>query len=220
MTDKPEWHDRWVATHEEMVICFREHRFEDAALLMENARRRALESSSLEEAASYSGLLSSCLAILKRDEDAFAASEEAERLAPAEPHYTVRSADLLLNYLNDPVAALAKLDRLLHHLSTDDPSRYHALSLLGQTKLALGEADTAVTLFREITSPETMQRLTRAEYAGVYDLGLVHALIKHGLASQECREYLAVVRQVAVANGSACVVEDLDRLLAQIASPA
>lgn len=220
MTDEPEWHTRWAVTLDEMVVCFREHRFHDAARLMEGARAKALAINSLEEAASYSGLLSSCLAILNRDQDALAASEEAERLAPAETHYAVRSADLLLNYLNNPEAALAKLEMLMRRLMPDDPSHYHARSVLGQAKLALGETDAAVALFREITASEVMDRLRRAAYAGVYDLGLVHALIKHGIISTECRDYLLAVRQIAEANGSTYVIEDLDRLIAQIAPPA
>jgi hypothetical protein len=198
----------------------REHRFQDAAELLENARDRALASNCPEEAASYSGLLSTWLAILNRDQDAYAASQEAERLAPTESHCVVHSADLLLRHLHDPEAALEKLDALLRHLPTDDPSRYHALSLLGQAKPATGDADAALALFREITSPEMMQRLEHAEYAGVYDLGFVHALIGHGLASDECRDYLVAVRRVAQANGSTYVVADLDRLLAQITPPA
>jgi tetratricopeptide (TPR) repeat protein len=220
MNDEPAWHSRWQATHDAMATCFRERRFTDAAEIMDRAREQAIAENSLQEAASYSGFLSTCLAILGRHRDAFDASEAAERLDPTEPHYTLRSVDLLVNYLSDPGSAWEKVSQLLSRVSEDDPSRYHALSLLGQAKLALGDSLAAIALFREIASQEMMERLRRAEYAGVYDLGLVHALIKKGLVAQECRHYLRQIHDVALTNGNTHVVADLERLMAKISSPA
>lgn len=220
MTDEPAWHSRWKATHDAMAACLRERRFTDAADIMERAREQAIAENSLQEAASYSGFLSTCLAILGRDHDAFDASEAAERLDPTQPHYTLRSVDLLANYLSDPRRALDKVSQLLRRLSENDPSRYHALSLLGQAKLALGDSTAAIALFREIVSPAMMERLRRAEYAGVYDLGLVHALIKRGLVPEECLHYLGQIHEVAVANGNTYLIADLERLMAQLSSPA
>jgi cytochrome c-type biogenesis protein CcmH/NrfG len=171
-----EWHPRWQANYDAMAACCRERRFEDAAAIMERAREEAIAADSLEESASYSALLSTCLLILRRDQDALVASEMAERLDPNEPRYSLRTVDLLLRQFNEPMRAHEKVAKLLQRLSEDATSRYHALSLLGQAKLALGDSTGAIALFREITSPRMMQRLCRAEYAGVYDLGLVCAI--------------------------------------------
>lgn len=147
------------------MACYSGHRFGDAARILEAARQVAIADENPQEAASYSGLLASCLTLMNRNEDALLASEEAERLAHVE------------------------------RLGPSDPWRLRALSLLGQARLALGDSDAAVASFKEIAASAYMDRLRRAEYAGVYDLGLVSAL-RRGLAPVECRNYLSLLAQI------------------------
>ena len=50
--------------------------------------------------------------------------------------------------------------------------------------------------------------------AGLYDRGLVEALLRAGLVPDECRAYLAAIRRAAVRLGEEKVVEEIDAVLA------
>jgi hypothetical protein len=220
MSEQPEWYERWYQTHEAMVACVCERRFEEAAQIMERAREEAVGRSSFEEAASYSHFLSSCLSVLHKDQEALAAAEKAESLAPGEPQYALHSASLLINNLDNPRAALEKVSALLNRLDPESGYRHHALSLYGQAHLALGIPEVAIASFREMIAPAMIERVRAGEYWGSYDLGLVRALVEHRLLRDECGRYLREVIASAKARGDDHAVEKLERLLAKNEAPA
>jgi tetratricopeptide (TPR) repeat protein len=210
----------WQNTYDEMMTLVLARKYEEAISLLEAAIQASLTQKKQEKAASYSGLLSTAFGLAHRDHDSLNASLGAERLDPTNPHYKISTATILLQNIHDAAGARLKAEEAVSLTPSGDPFRYGAIAVLGAARLATGDVDGALAAFAENTSPETMAALRKAEYAGVYDLGLVHALVGAGVAPRECETYLREVRAVAISSGySEAAIRDIDKLLARI-SPA
>lgn len=183
-----------VRVHEQLGPLFRSRRFAEACDIVRDRREQALVSGRHEQASSFSELLATCLTMASRDAEALQAARDAERIEPNSLEAKLTTARILLNYADSPNEALAKLREAMRVMPAEFHGRYAALALLGTALARTGDVEGAISVFREMTTPEVLQRLAAGHYYGVYDLSLVYALVTAGVAKAECRQYLDIVK--------------------------
>jgi hypothetical protein len=188
--------EKWLAVHDEVQPLIRACKFNEACALLTRRRDEAAAQSETELAASLSSFLATCLTMTRRDSEALIAAEIAETLDPSSVQAKMSSARVLLNFIGDPERARTKAEQLMQIVPAGDPFRYGVLALFGTALARCGDVQAAVAVFHEMTSAEMLAGLRSAEYVGVFDLQVVNELIRAGVAKEECRRYLEVVRSV------------------------
>ncbi|HYC60025.1 MAG TPA: hypothetical protein VEK79_10730 [Thermoanaerobaculia bacterium] len=206
--------EKWLAVHDEVQPLVLAHKFDEACALLTRRRDDAAAELQNELAASLSSFLATCLTMTQRDSEALIAAETAERLDPSSVEAKMSSARVLLNFIGDPERARTKAEELLGMVPAGNPLRYGTLALFGTALARSGHVQAAVGVFHEMTSPEMLAGLRSAEYVGVFDLELVNELVRAGVAKEECRRYLEVVRSVP--NEWPHIQRQLDELLAAV----
>jgi tetratricopeptide (TPR) repeat protein len=200
----------WSEAQQQAAALMRHRKFDDAVTLLKGARDKARTAGKRNDAAQLGGLLASCLMASGRDDDALNAHIEAENDDPSDPFLKLASANFLMNVMNRPAEALARLEPALPRLR-QLPSVAHALhALIGTIYLALNRRDDAVAEFRTMSQTKSIDGLT---VAGL-DLNLVEALIGRNEVLDECRRYLGVVEQRAEDEHDSAMAERARRLLA------
>ncbi|MDQ6802411.1 MAG: hypothetical protein M3041_16475 [Acidobacteriota bacterium] len=188
--------EKLVAVHDEVHPLILARKFDEACTLVTRRRDEALADFQTELAASLSSFLSTCLTMTRRDGEALIAAETAETLDPSSVEAKMSSAHVLLNFIGDPERARAKAEQLMQMVPAGDPLRYGVLALFGTALARSGDVQAAVAVFHEMTSPEMLSGLRSADNVGAFDLQVVNELVRAGVAKEECRRYLEVVRSV------------------------
>jgi tetratricopeptide (TPR) repeat protein len=188
----------------------RQRKFDDAAMLLTNARDEARRHGDNHTAAYLGGLLASCLMAGGRDDEALEAHFEAEADDPANPFLKLASANFLMNVMHRPADALVRLQPAIASLR--DTSEHVLEGLLGTIYLALGRDDDAIAAFRSMTRPEL---LTNRQAVSL-DFYLVEALIVRRAQLDECRRYLDVAAHRAAQDDDAETAQRVQELLAEL----
>lgn len=149
-----------------------------------------------DAAAMFVGFLGHVLAFARRDADALAAYERAERYTPGDPQRKIATAQYLtqLGRSNDAWNKLAEAEPFL----TTFPETYHWLNERGLAALASGRSSSAVECMKELAQEDRLAIIRTHGISLAYqvDLRLVSQLVAKGLARADCITYLRAAEEL------------------------
>lgn len=195
-----------------LATLLRRKRFEESFELLKESRDQELLSGRESDAAHYSSLLGSALALSGADEAALEAYVEAERLDPTQVSSSLATARQLLWRLRRIEAARAKAAEIVRAVQEGTSEYLQAQAIIGSAALMMDEREPALGAFTRIADAALMEKQTADEC----DLTLVEQLVARGMESERTRRYLSVVLDKARRDSHRLVETKVLQLLGRL----
>lgn len=170
-------------------VLMRKRQQQEACRLLSQERDRAVLEGLPEEAALYSSVRGSYLVAMGRDEEAYEAYRDAEKLSNGDVHDKLLTARHLVFGLGRPEEGFKKAEEVITSETESVIVQHQAHSIQGLARLAMNQPEEAANSLRRLiyaiqSNPAQTSSL---------DLSLVEELAKDRTATDLCRTYLDLV---------------------------